>query len=234
MERVAYLRKVYGLLAVSMVFAIVAGFLSITVGPTETFTYRGSPVEVPIIVATMLNNHVLMFAAFGALFAATFIASWVSKVKVLNVIALFFVAALMGLELAPMAFVAQVIGEAGDALTPAPVRDAFLMTGAVFAAATAYVFITRKDFSYLRAILSMGVAVVFVACLLTFVFHSEIFSLAVASVGALLSIGMILYVTSYIFRNSDMDDPVGDALALLVQLRNLFMFLLRIFMSSRD
>jgi hypothetical protein len=43
----------------------------------------------------------------------------------------------------------------------------------------------------------------------------------------------LLYVTSYIFRNSDMDDPVGDALALLVQLRNLFMFLLRIFMSAR-
>jgi FtsH-binding integral membrane protein len=30
-----------------------------------------------------------------------------------------------------------------------------------------------------------------------------------------------------------MDDAVGDALALLVQLRNLFMFLLRILMSSR-
>ena len=41
-------------------------------------------------------------------------------------------------------------------------------------------------------------------------------------------------MTSYIFRNSEMDDPVGDALALLVQLRNLFMFLLRIFMSSRN
>jgi len=31
--------------------------------------------------------------------------------------------------------------------------------------------------------------------------------------GALLSGGFLLYVTSYIFRNSEMDDPVGDALA---------------------
>jgi hypothetical protein len=30
-----------------------------------------------------------------------------------------------------------------------------------------------------------------------------------------------------------MDDPVDDALGLLVQLRNLFMFILRIFMSRR-
>jgi hypothetical protein len=30
-----------------------------------------------------------------------------------------------------------------------------------------------------------------------------------------------------------MDDPVGDALVFVVQLRNLFMFLLRILMSAR-
>ena len=51
--------------------------------------------------------------------------------------------------------------------------------------------------------------------------------------GAVLSIGFLLYQTSYIFKHSDMDDPVGDALGLLVQLRNLFMFILRILMSSR-
>jgi len=66
------------------------------------------------------------------------------------------------------------------------------------------------------------------------VLDSEIFALAVATGGALLSAGFLLYVTSYIFRNSEMDDAVGDALAILVQLRNLFMFLLRIFMSSRN
>jgi hypothetical protein len=37
--------------------------------------------------------------------------------------------------------------------------------------------------------------VIFGACLLSFVFHTEVFSLAVASAGALLSIGMLLYVT---------------------------------------
>jgi FtsH-binding integral membrane protein len=68
---------------------------------------------------------------------------------------------------------------------------------------------------------------------LSFVFDSEPFSLAIASVGSLLAIGFLLYQTSWIFRNSDMDDPVDDALGLIVQLRNLFMFLLRIFMSAR-
>jgi modulator of FtsH protease len=235
-QRVAYLRKVYGLLAGSAFTAIAAGMVTMSIGTPEpaTLMSTGEAVMVSPFMAMMINNPGLRYASFALLFGATFVASWVSKVKVLNVIALFGVAGLMGFELAPMAFFAQMMAGLGHTMSGNPVRDAFLMVGAVFIGITAYIFITRKDFSYLRASLSMGVGVVFCACLLTFVFQSEVFSLAVASVGALLSMGMLLYVTSYIFRNSEMDDPVGDALALLVQLRNLFMFLLRIFMSSRD
>jgi len=139
----------------------------------------------------------------------------------------------MGIELAPMAFVAQYFAGFGSTLSANPLRDTMVMVLAVFSGISGYIFVTRKDFSWMGSILSMGVMVIFGACLLTFVFKTEVFSLAVASAGALLSIGMLLYVTSYIFRNSEMDDPVGDALSLLVQLRNLFMFLLRILMSSR-
>jgi modulator of FtsH protease len=232
-QRVAYLRRVYSLLAGSAAFAIIAGFVCISVGETSPVVLRNGMTVMATPIMTVLLS-LPYFVPFGLLVGATFAASWVSKVKVLNVVALFAVAALMGIELAPMAFIAQTFASLGETMSTNPIRDAFVMVGAVFAGITAYIYITRKDFSYMRATLSMGVGVVFAACLLTFVFQSEIFSLAVASVGALLSIGMLLYVTSYIFRNSEMDDPVGDALALLVQLRNLFMFLLRIFMSSRD
>jgi FtsH-binding integral membrane protein len=139
----------------------------------------------------------------------------------------------MGVELAPMVFAAQVFAGFGDSLSANPVRDTMIMVMSVFAGITGYVFVTRKDFSWMGSILSMGFFVVMGGCILTFFLDSEPFALAVASVGALLSIGMLLYVTSYIFRNSKMDDAVGDALALLVQLRNLFMFLLRILMSRR-
>ncbi|MEI8256069.1 MAG: Bax inhibitor-1 family protein [Deltaproteobacteria bacterium] len=231
----AYLRKVYALLAGSALVAIVAGMLCITVGPTETFnTNDGIPVQVPIVVAMLLGNRIMWLAAFGLLMGATFVASWVSKVKGLNVIALFAVAAIMGLELAPMVFVANVFAGLGRTVTADPVRDAFIMVGAVFAGITTYIFITKKDFSYLRASLSMGFFVIFAASILAMFMGSEPFSLAVAAGGSVLSAGFLLYVTSYIFRNSSMDDPVGDALALLVQLRNLFMFILRMFMSSRD
>ena len=233
-QRVAYLRKVYSLLGAAAFIAVFAGWASISLGPTVTMTSpEGATVAVPLLVSLMLGNRIVMYAAFGLLFVATLGASAVSKVRVINVGALMGVALLMGIELAPMAFVSQYYAGVGDTMSANPIRDTMVMVLSVFAGITGYIFITRKDFSWMGSILSMGVMVIFGACLLSFVFHTEVFSLAVASAGALLSIGMLLYVTSYIFRNSQMDDAVGDALALLVQLRNLFMFLLRILMSRR-
>jgi FtsH-binding integral membrane protein len=234
-QRIKYLRKVYGLLAISCILAIGCGFLAITVGGTEAFSvegHAGKRVEVPVLVAAMLTNPILMYGAFGLLFVATLGASAVSKVKGLNLAALLFVSALMGFQLAPMVFVAQVFAGLGDTLSLNPVRDTFLLVGGIFLSITAYAFISKKDFSYLGATLSMGFVVIFFACILTFVFQSEIFSLAVATAGALLAAGFLLYETSLILKG-DMDDPVGDALGLLVQLRNLFMFILRILMSAR-
>ena len=74
---------------------------------------------------------------------------------------------------------------------------------------------------------------IFGASILAIFFHSEVFSLAIASVGALLAGGFLLMNTSRIFRTSSFDDAVGDALGLIVQLRNMFMWVLRILMSSR-
>ncbi len=234
-QRVRYLRKVYGLLAVSAVLAVSAGWLvtSPLLGVEPLLLDDGTTISVPIIVAIMLQNPAIEYGAFALLAVSVFGASFVSKVRVVNVLALFAVSALMGIELAPMAFVAQVMAGMGHTLSAAPVRDAFAMVLAIFAGITGYIFVTRKDFSFLWATLSMGFWVVLTGCILSFVFDSEPFSLAIASVGALLAIGFLLYQTSWIFRNSDMDDPVDDALGLIVQLRNLFMFLLRIFMSRR-
>lgn len=233
-ERLKYLRKVYGLLAISALIGTGVGYAVLELMPTVALSYRGKPVQVPILVALMDQFPILDLAVFGSLFVGVFIASWVSKIKVLNVVALFAVAGLMGIDMAPMVFLANLKAGMGLTLSTAPVRDAFMMTAGVFMGCTMYVFIAKKDFSYLGSMLSMGFWVVFLAGIAAIFFRSEVFSLAVASLGALLSAGFILYQTSYIFKHSDMDDPVDDALVFLVQLRNLFMFLLRIFMSSRD
>jgi FtsH-binding integral membrane protein len=149
-------------------------------------------------------------------------------------VALFGVAALMGAQAAPMIWVAQYFAGMGKTMTAAPVAGAFLGVAAVFIGATSYVFVTRKDFSYMKASLNMGFWIVFAGLLCVGIFGmSEVFTLALCTVGAIVAGGMILVQTSRIFRNSPMDDAVGDCLVLLVQLRNLFVLLLRILMSSR-
>lgn len=229
-ERLAYLRKVYGYLGSAVLIAIVAGYALLELMPTETYKIQGKKFQLSMAVVAMLQNPALMWGAFGLLFAMTFVASWTSKVPVVNVIMLYLVSLLMGIELAPMIMVAQISSGLGGTISTEPVRDAFFMTGAVFAGVTGYVFVSKKDFSYLGALVSIGVLVVFVGCLLTFAFGSEIFTLAVCSVGALVAALFLMWQTWWILKG-DMDDPVGDALVFLVQLRNLFMFLLRIFMS---
>ncbi len=233
-DRVKYLRKVYSLLLASVVLAGLAGLAATSLGPTTVLRDgQGHRVAVPMLVAFLLSSRMAMYMAFGLLFVGTMAASAVSKVRGLNLVALFGVAALMGVELSPMVFVAQYYAGMGRTMSATPVLGAFLVTAAAFAGATSYVFITRKDFSYLRAALSMGFWVVFAGCIVGIFISSEIFTLAICSVGAIVAGGLLLVQTSRIFRNSAMDDAVGDCLALLVQLRNLFMFVLRILMSSR-
>jgi modulator of FtsH protease len=231
--RIAYLRKVYSLLAAAAVIAVVAGAVLMNLDvEAHRFLVNGHKVriEVPGLVWTMIQNPGLWYASFGVLVGATFVASWTSKVPVLNVIMLFVVAALMGLEMVPSIWIAQARAGLGTSLSSDPVRDAGIMTVAVFGAVTGYAFITRKDFSYLGATLSMGVVILLCCCVFGLFLGSSIFALAIASVGALLAAGIILWITSVILRGP-MDDAVGDALILLVQLRNLFMWLLEIFGS---
>jgi modulator of FtsH protease len=233
-ERVKYLRKVYGLLLLSAVIAIVAGLAAITLGPTEVMRDAGGrKVAVPVLVALMLGSRGAMYGMFALLFVGTLFASAVSKVRGLNLVALLGVSALMGVQAAPMVFVAQYLAGLGMTRSAAPVATTFLMVGAVFAGVTTYAFVTRKDFSYLMATLSMGFWVVFVGGIAAVLIGSEVFTLAIASVGAIIAAGFLLVQTSRILRNSAMDDPVGDCLDLLVQLRNLFIFILRILMSAR-
>lgn len=234
-QRVRYIRKVYGLLAISAFLAISAGWVSVSpLLGQETFRLSdGKTIEVPALVALMLDNPAIEYGAFAVLFVGVLLASLVSKVRGINYAALFGVSILMGVELSPMVFVAQVLAGMGATMSSSPVEATFAMVGAIFVGLTAYVFIARKDFSYLYATLSMGFFVVLAGGITAVFIDSEPFTLAVASVGALLSIGFLLYQTSRIFNSSDMDDPVDDALGLIVQLRNLFMFLLRIFMSRR-
>lgn len=230
-DALPYLRKVYLLFTGGILFAIAGALLALYAGTEVQVRIGAGNASLPPLVAFGVQHWFVMLAVYMASF---FGATFARRVPGLNVLALFGYALITGLFLAPTLFFAQLMASQGATLDSAPVRDAFLLTGAAFTGLSSYALITRKDFSFLGAALSTGVWVVLGAMILGFFLHSAVFQLAIASVGVLLFAGYILYDTSRMLRSGDESDPVGAALRLFLDVVNLFMFLLRILSSSRN
>jgi FtsH-binding integral membrane protein len=117
-------------------------------------------------------------------------------------------------------------------LGPGVLIDAGLMTGLLFAGLTFTAVTSRRDFSFLRAYLSIGG---FIALGLIIGATCFGFSLGLFFSGAmvLLASGAILYDTSNILRTYPSDQYVGASLQLFASVALLFWYILRIFMDSR-
>ena len=112
---------------------------------------------------------------------------------------------------------------------PSVLSNALLLTGAMFGGLTFIAFTTRKDFSFLRGILSIGgfVALGLIAGGVAFGFDLGL----AFSVGMIaLASGSILYDTSRIIHHYSADQHVAAALELFASVALLFWYVLRILM----
>jgi FtsH-binding integral membrane protein len=127
----------------------------------------------------------------------------------------------------PILFIAAYVMEAPDLL-----KEAALMTGLMFCGLTATVFMTRKDFSFLRGALTMGG---FVA--MGLIVGGTIFGMSLGmwfSAGmVVLASGAILYDTSKILHHYPADKYVSASIELFASVALLFWYILRIFMNRR-
>jgi FtsH-binding integral membrane protein len=219
---------VYALLTVGVGFAIAGALVALYVG--APVTVPGTDLLARPIVLFGMQHWIVMMVAF---FASALTAQAARRRRGINVAVLFGFTFFAGLFIAPSLAVAQYMASSGTTLDASPVRDAFLLTGAAFVGLTAYVLVTKRDFSFLGAGLSMGVWVVLGALLLGMFLHSAALQLAVATVGVLLFCGYILFDTSRLLRAQDEQDPVGATLRLFLDVMNVFLFLLRILSGSR-
>jgi FtsH-binding integral membrane protein len=109
------------------------------------------------------------------------------------------------------------------------------LTLAMFGGLTAIVFITRKDFSFMRSALMLGglLAMGLIVCSILFGFHLGLV-FTVAMIG--LMCGYILYDTSNVLHYYRPTQHVAAALALFASLATLFWYVLRLVMAlqSRD
>ena len=113
------------------------------------------------------------------------------------------------------------------------IRDAAILTLAIFGALTASVFFSKKDFSFLRGGLAMASAAAMVLVFLSIFMGFNlgiIFSVAMV----LLAAGYVLYYTSQVFAHYNPQQYVAAALALFSSVALMFWYVIRILMRLRQ
>ena len=124
----------------------------------------------------------------------------------------------------PLLFVATFYSD------PGLIPTAGLMTLLLVGGLTATVFITKKDFSFLGGILSIGffVAMGFIVCSMIFGFT---LGLIFSSVMVLFAAGSVLYTTSNIMHHYHPKQHVAASLALFSAVALLFWYVLQVLMA---
>jgi FtsH-binding integral membrane protein len=113
------------------------------------------------------------------------------------------------------------------------IPNAAILTGLLFAGLTTVAFTTRRDFSFLRGILTIGgfIALGLIVCGVLFGFGLGLL-FSVAMVG--LASAAILYDTSKIIHHYSTDLYVAASLELFASVALMFWYVLRIFMRLSD
>jgi FtsH-binding integral membrane protein len=109
--------------------------------------------------------------------------------------------------------------------SPELIPTAAILTLGLFAGLTGTVFITRKDFSFLRGALMMGafIAMGLIACAIMFGFSlGSVFAVAMIALAG----GYVLYYTSGVMKHYRTDQHVAAALALFAAIALMFWYVL--------
>jgi len=119
-----------------------------------------------------------------------------------------------------------------DRFAPGTISSAALVTFLGFAALTAIVFFTRKDFSFLRGILCWGGVLALIAIVAAAIFGASLGTwFSVAMIG--LAGAAVLYDTSNVLHHYSENRYVAASLELFASIALMFWYVLRLFMASR-
>lgn len=160
---------------------------------------------------------VTLIGYFGLLFLTTKLSN-----SAWGIASVFALTGFMGLTLGPI--ISRYLGMPGGS---GIVMNAMGLTAVIFMGLSAYVLVSKRDFSFMGGFLAIGVLVAFVAGLAAIFFEVPALSLAVSAAFVLLMSGMILFETSNIIRGGE-TNYIMATVTLYVTIFNLFTSLLQI------
>ncbi len=217
-ERAAFIRKTYLHLAGAvLLFVLMESYLVMS----------GAGLW---IARTMLGGSYSWLIVLGAFMGVSLLANWWANSqtsKPMQYMGLLVYTVAEAIIFLPLLFIAS--SRSGGEI----ILQAGIITLGLFLGLTAVVFLTRKDFSFLAPILTIGgfVALGFIAASLLFGFTlGNLFAFVMIAFAG----GAILYDTSNVLHRYRTDQHVAASLSLFASVALLFWYILRIFMGSRD
>jgi FtsH-binding integral membrane protein len=222
-ERASFITKTYLYL-----FGAIAALVILD---TFFFTVLGMDNMIKVTQAMFGNGAISWFIVMGAFMLVSWIANaWATNSTSSAMqhagLALYVVA--MSVILIPLLCLAQLATADGSLIISAATT-----TGGLFALLTLAVFLTRKDFSFLRTALTFGSFAALGLIVTAAIFQ---FALGVIFVYAMIALmcGYILYDTSNVLHHYRIGQHVAAALALFASVVMLFWYILQLYMSRQE
>jgi len=215
-ERVAFYKKTYAHVAVAVLVFVIFEYLLLQSETIVTFA----------LSMTQGMKWLLMLGGF--MFITTYAERMALKTQDKNKQYLAFALYILAeaFIFVPLIFIAAVYTDSGAEI----LYQASIVTLALFTGLSAVVFLTKKDFSFLKTGLTIGffIAIGLIVAGMLFGFNLGLwFSVAMC----LLAGGSILYQTSNLINKYTSNDYIPAALGLFASLMLLFWYVLSIFMS---
>ena len=218
-ERAGFIMKTY-LYLLGAIAALIA---------IETVIFTAMPGLVNAFMGALGAGQASWLIALGAFMLVSWVAnSWAQNATSSALqhagLGLYIVA--MSVIMIPLLYVAQQVGEG-------LILSAGVTTAGLFAMLTLAVFVTRKDFSFLRSILWFSSLAALGLIVASLIFG---FSLGLVFIYAMIALfcGYILYDTSNILHHYRIGQHVAASLALFASVVMLFWWILRLYIARGE
>jgi FtsH-binding integral membrane protein len=210
-ERATLVRRTYGLV-----------FLSVIV----TMLGTAFALAQPALMGAVTQHPIIMLLC---LFAPLIMAQRAARDFPKNLIYTFLFTFIEGIFIAPFLY-------AANRAAPGVVGQAAVLTFAAFGVLSLYAVTSRRDFSAWGSFFMVGLVVLFVAMLINAFVGSAASGLWIAAVGVMIFAGLLVFDTWRLLRSGayGQDDYVLAAVAIYLDLLNMFIFILSLLTGSRD
>jgi modulator of FtsH protease len=193
------LRKTYALLSLTLLFSAACAFYSMNSGIQINFIF-------------------LLVGMFGLQFLTMALRN-----SPLGIVAIFAFTGFMGLTLGPVLNMYLKNFSNGPEL----IGTALAATGLIFVTLSAYTIVSKKNFTYMGGVLSVGILIAFLAMIANYFLQISGLQLIISGAFAVVSAGYIMFMTSAIVKGGERN-VIMATIMLFVSIFNLFISLLQI------